>query len=157
MSGGKATRQRRTTRLSVTFKGDRAVGWRFPLPSAFRAALDIRRTERVVKKETPDGTVKRKELVWTEGIPPLYSFQLGDTISTIDFPQDGEQHHLLVQVVQGVPDEWDGYSRKVRPGTIIAQVYRPAGPQGGWDRAEVLSLSQAAFVVFLKTGNPPLP
>lgn len=73
-------KRRRTKNISIEFDdNDNAVGWVFDVNKAFRQALDILFTERVEKAKQLDGTTKKiKKNVWTQGNPPLYSFDIGD-------------------------------------------------------------------------------
>lgn len=74
------TKKKRTTRtehIDVTFdENGHAEGWAFLVKKAFRPALDIKITE-IVKN-------KKKTQTWTRGIPPVFSFDVGDTLFSRD-------------------------------------------------------------------------
>jgi hypothetical protein len=115
-------KRNRSIRLSVEFGSHSrlALGWRFKVGDWFREALDIQWTRRI-EERTP---VWR----WTEGLPPLYSFSVGDTIEERDDWED--RLPRLVQVVSAKPDDmvegvivlgkltfdlWEGDPRRVQP------------------------------------------
>jgi len=65
----------RTTKLIAEFEADGfAKGWSFKVHKAFKEALDIRETDKVIKdKNGKKRTIKQ----WTQGI--AYNFNIGDT------------------------------------------------------------------------------
>lgn len=68
-------RTKRNTTIDIRFRNGLAEGWGFGVRSAFRDALDIKLTARVVKTAPAGG----KENIWTRGEPPDYAFGIGDT------------------------------------------------------------------------------
>ena len=81
------TKKRRVEDFSITFVDGHAGGWAFNVGDYFRVQLDIRLDERM---DTSANTVKKrqlgrslepsekvKRLVWTQGMPPAYSFHRG--------------------------------------------------------------------------------
>jgi hypothetical protein len=76
-----ARRIGRTEYLIAQFSGGYAAGWQFPLPEAFKDALDIKLTTKMVRK------VPRQ--VWTQG--QSFGFKEGDAVynsltAYTDFP-----------------------------------------------------------------------
>lgn len=88
----------RSTVCIATFVDGFSIGWRFAVPDAFRDALDIKWTERVVNKTRIEH--------WTQG--RLYTFNEGDVIyDTVKAYKDWklalEDIGFCVQVKRAVP------------------------------------------------------
>lgn len=148
----KPPKRRRTLKHSVEFEEGRVKGWALNIGECYRTALDIMQTERVVKVQTPEGEKKRRELVYTEGKPPLYSFAVGDAASSTPYPNDASQEHLLVQVLRATPDEWDAEEGKVLDGWLHVALYRTSNPEG-WRAAGSVNITQRQFVEILRKGQ----
>lgn len=71
----RAMRTKRNAVIDVEFQHGFAVNWHFSMAQAYRDALDIKLTARVVKNASGSS----KENIWTRGAPPDYAFALGDT------------------------------------------------------------------------------
>ena len=146
-------RQTRSTEIPVEFVNGFARGWALPVGECFMEALDIRYTERVRTDVLPSGEKRKvRERMWTVGVPPLYAFKAWDLIATTHYPRPGENHHVLIQVIDARPDAWDSHSGTVKDGFVKAQIYRPS-PDGGWRRAEIWYGTQAEFVELLRRGT----
>jgi hypothetical protein len=92
----------RTTAVSVRFGGDDyAIGWKFGVHRAFMAALDISYTGKIL----------------TEGLPPKYSFAVGDMFH---FPAKpwGPDTLLSIQI-QDVSDEFAQISLMVSENCVV--------------------------------------
>ncbi|HYD99831.1 MAG TPA: hypothetical protein VEH84_10630 [Alphaproteobacteria bacterium] len=149
----------RTASFDIEFDAEGfTVGWAFPVPEAFRTALDIELTEYRKTVTLPDGRkVIETSEQWTRGAPPALSFGIGDIFYE---PAEarrlpwGEALRILrrsVQVIAGRPDTLaDDTGIVVEPGEVRFRVqhYSAGKPTTASEHAT----TQAAFVGFLKRG-----
>lgn len=138
-------REKRSTSLIARFDaGGFAVGWKMAVSEAFKPALDIRRTQRMVNKEPV--------LTWTQG--HLFAFHEGDTIYDSrreDWTERLKELQLVVQVLRGKPVRY--VEGLIDPGSVLFRVLRPNAERTAVIEGEILECSQQAFVRFLQAGK----
>lgn len=179
------TQKRRSEEISVTFVGGHAEGWAFKVGDYFRMQLDIRLDERVdtlanIEKKKQLGrslepSEKVKRLVWTQGMPPAYSFNRGHVFHEVDESPEGVRRSIVVLLAR--PDSGALAEAKITDEsgaevTVIAET-EGEGSGGGFVDYEVLSYrhgalltdeqgfavkeqssrTQAAFAELLRTGR----
>ncbi|MEZ8855564.1 hypothetical protein AB6E16_08665 [Vibrio atlanticus] len=167
----------RRENLIATFEDDRAVGWKFHVPSVFREALDIRLTPFTIHTQTVD--------TWTQG--HAYSFKVGDSIgshSTKDWKQFLQQDNAMVlQVKYATPAGFDEnkkfegvisggfYASKTAkcptdinglniiassytydPGVLTVSIFKPNSDKTKVELFDTLVLDQVEFVTLLQLG-----
>ena len=163
-------RKRRSDKLIATFQDGYTVEWRFAVREAFKEALDIKLTERVVpvldeegnhimvpvlKDEVPvlkangEPRLKKKtrtELVWTQG--EEFNFKTGsvlyDTKLAYELKWSDALRHikLSVQVVDAIP-----------LATLKFKLYRPIEDFSTIEELETIECTHGNFIEFLKTGT----
>lgn len=84
------SKRRRTESPNAVFEQGYAQGWRFGVPEAFRACLDISLDLRADKAANealaaslgrkPDASERIVRPVWTQGSPPAYAFGRGNML-----------------------------------------------------------------------------
>jgi hypothetical protein len=157
----RARRRRRTEDLGDGFDHHGCPrGWVFNVIPAFRAALDIRRTERVDRERTkraravdPKAAAIMRR-VWTRGVPPALAFERGHVI----YDHNGT-------AAEGGPSWLRGVRRIVQVREAQPDV---PGIGGGWVKFELWPVEanklgesslhlcwQAEFVAFLRSGVLP--
>lgn len=155
-----ANKNRRVRSLnpSVTFPSGYAEGWVIAVPAWYRHSIDIELTERVVKD--PVTNEKNKKMVWTEGIPQIYSFSTGDvfyntrTVYEKQWCDALADITLVLQVASAMPDKLRGKTSKV-PGWVQISEYRPRPDRSGLDMVASHRMTQDEFIATLKTGILP--
>lgn len=138
-------RQVRSTKLIAEFADGFAVGWKMAVSPAFKAALDIRFTQRIVRREPV--------MTWTQG--PLFAFQAGDVlydsrITGRDWTQTLPEFRIGVQVVHASPVRY--LRGRLDPGAVKFRVMRPDAERATILECETIECSQHSFVEFLRTG-----
>lgn len=133
---------------------DWCVGWTFAVRPEFADALDIKLTERVVKK--------KKTLVWTQG--SVFDFHAGYTLyDIVQYPQETWQDFLrrvsyAVTVVDARPAEPARAPTKLGPGisrdsgSVTFDVYAPNGEKIQATKVATYSVTQDKFVKILISG-----
>jgi len=99
----------------ATFVEGFASGWFFPLPQAFRDALDVKQTERTLKGKT--------ETFWTQG--KLYNFSAGDVVydTPLAYTKDEEWRLTIKKIRLGIQ------VKEARPSTnFVTKEYQTVGP-----------------------------
>ena len=96
-----AIREERSLIPIAVFVNGFAAGWKMAVPGAFKDALDIKLTQRIVGG--------KKQMVWTQG--RVFDFKEGDTIHDVHTPfavwrEALEQLTLMVQVLQALPSAY---------------------------------------------------
>lgn len=139
------SRFRRSKDLIAFFKDGYATGWRMAVPEAFKAALDIRLTARIVNNVS----VK----AWTQG--RMFAFERGDTLYDAkhvseDWIDGLKRLTIGVQVTRSKPARYE--NGRFDPGVVVFRVLRKNAANTGLVEAEILECSQEAFVSFLRTG-----
>lgn len=120
----------RTTSIDVAFGANGfAVGWAFGVHASFRSALDI---DCVIDP-------KSRRRIWTQGIPPRYSFEQGDLFHS-PAPWSSETRHSIQ--VKAVNDQ------EITISVMSVQDQRVTASQ------EVVA-TQNVLVELLKNGLPP--
>ena len=179
------SRQRRTETLSVCFANREVEGWKFRVGDCFSMQLDIRLEDRM---DTRANAEKKKRLgrnlefsekikrrVWTQGVPPAYSFYRGHFFHEIEESQDGTRRSILIvlarpdvgalreiQVVDNegfevtVAVETDGESRG--GGFVDYEIFgykhgKLITDRSGFAIKEQSSRTQAGFAELLRTGQ----
>lgn len=167
----------RRENLIATFEDDRAVGWKFHVPSVFREALDIKKTPFTIHGQTRE--------TWTQG--HAYSFKVGDSIgshSTKDWKQFLHQDNAMVlQVKYATPAGFDEnkkfegpvsggfYASKTAkcptdinglniiassytydPGVLTVSIFKPNSDKTKVELFDTLVLDQVEFVTLLQLG-----
>lgn len=143
-----STNEPRSTDLIATFKNGFADGWTMLVPEAFREALDIKMTDRIL-----DG---KKEQVWTQG--SRYNFRATDLIYsakpevyTAERWEEGVKSvNFAVEVLMASPASGGVNGIKRKPGFVRIKVFLPVGTKLIY--SEVIDTNQDEFVRFLKTG-----
>lgn len=152
------TKVKRSKYLLCDFFNGFSIGWAFVLPDAFRPALDIKLTNRVVTQRLPDG-VKRKVVVreWTQG--RAYDFHEGDMIHDcleayrLRWGVALQSLKRTVQVQSATPAASDPNDPSGwYEGTVWFKVYKPNVEKTAVIEASSHTCTQAEFVRFLKTG-----
>lgn len=121
----------RSIQLSADFSSGPAKGWIFTVRPAFRAALDIRLTPRMVKTENG----KRKRWLWTQG--RAYYFKHGDLLH-------GPGVSLQVVVSAKADANSHGY--------VDFDVFHPTMGRRRYERNHSWTCTQHEFAELLRTG-----
>lgn len=177
--------RRRTEILNLNFRDGMAVGWAFGVVDAFRMNLDIRYDQRIDsaaskakglklgRKLKPNEKVTRS--VWTQGVPPAYSFARGHIFHDPPTAHTGVWSETLpillraIVILDAKPDS--GALTEIATSddsgdeTTIVIESQPESDIDGWVDFEILyyedgqlmgreksSRSQTAFVELLRTG-----
>lgn len=158
--GRKRVKTRRSEQLGDGFDSvGRPVGWAFDVPAAFRTVLDVQLTELVDRERTrkaraldPQANAIRR-MVWTRGVPPLLSFEVGHVLYERGAPETAGGKDWLrgvrrvVQVRDAVADT------AAKPGWVSFEIWTVVGNQLG--EGATYRCAQAAFGEFLRTGVLP--
>ena len=143
--------EERTKLLIANFEEDHsdgllyAVGWKFKLPSAFRAALDIKYSAITIAGKS----VK----VWTQGIE--YAFDVGDLIHSADGHYSVQVDRatpckcglIEVKIDSEQPEYIDMVQKKRNDGMIRFQIFN------GNTSSKFIDCTQVEFVRLLMTGK----
>jgi hypothetical protein len=159
---------KRTENFGINFKDGLAENWVFGVPAAFRKQLDIVWQQYVDKGKTKElwkkdpglrwendqlPTVYR--MAWSRGVPPLLCFEVGDVVYD---PPDARNMAWVdalkilrraVQVIDAKPNTEPGIGGWVK---FDLRYYNA----GKVVFTEELTLSNAEFESFLRTGQLPL-
>lgn len=175
----------RTAIFSFNFVNGLAEDWAFNVGDYFRMQLDIRLDQRM---DTEANTKKKKllgrslkpsekltRLVWTQGVPPAYSFDRGHVFHERSISAGGVRRSIVVFLAHpdpGALTEVKGLDESGSDVTFVTES-EDAGESKGFVDFEVLtyengalrvgedgfavkqqsSLTQSAFVEFLRTGR----
>jgi hypothetical protein len=142
-------------------------GWVFGVPEAFRDQLDIvysnlvdadkshdlRRKQPRNEDDLPLPTVYR--MAWTQGKPPLFSFDVG---------------HIFYDPISARKMVWADALKVLRRTVQVTEARSDELPKSGWvkvkisyfDNGKIIStdnynMSQSELVAFLRTGQLPIP
>ncbi len=174
-----ARRDDRGYALIANFVGGFALGWKMAVPVAFKEALDIKLTQRII--------AKKKEMFWTQG--RIYDFHEGDTIHDTSFAYSEWSkalNHIKISVqiqfasssgyvtyetikVENSDLEIINQKGKAKPkeeivdglvvskqridyGLVRFKVYRPNRDKTALNECETIECNQDDFVAFLQTG-----
>lgn len=144
-SGG---RQQRTPNVDIHFGEDGyAVDWCFGVKAAFKPALDILMTPRRVQR----GARTFTEKVETRGVPPAYSFKVGDMLHAPHEGLDETWGSFLgravwtVQVIAAVDDQ--RRESEITPGAVTLRVTDHATGHNS-----IFETTQAELARFLREG-----
>jgi hypothetical protein len=154
-----ASRQQRLDDLIAEFRPwDRpseptmefAAGWRFCVPSSFRAALDIKLTPRKVRGAT---TMK-----WTQG--SWFHFDGGDALYDSPkayLPWDLKNFQICLDIRRASPAQPPNSTDRLAryPGVVIFDVLTPNEERTELVKRRETAVSQDEFVKLLIVGPPP--
>jgi hypothetical protein len=179
------SKKRRTEALSVTFVNRQVDGWTFAVGDCFRMQLDVRLDERM---DTEANLEKKNRLgrplepsekvtrsVWTQGMPPAYSFDRGHVFHEIEESQEGVRRSIVVLLARPDPGalvETKGADETGAEITVVIETEED-GSKGGFVDYEVISYkngklitnaegfavkeqssrTQAGFTALLRTGQ----
>lgn len=160
-SGSLAIKVKKETRSELfiaRFVDGFAVGWRLAVPEAFKDALDIKMTPRVVTvtKEVGDKKTKKSITynVWTQG--QAFNFRAGDVLydspkAYAKFRSLWDVAKMMVQVVEASPS---GYIDPVRmtiegSGMMVTQ-FKPSKKQKPREASEIAILETPIDEGFVK-------
>lgn len=130
-------REKRSPILIANFIDGYADGWRFAVRQAFKDALDIKWTTKVINK------IESYE--WTQGTQ--FNFSPGDIIYDTRLAydlkwSDALKHiKLSIQITETTPS-----------GSVKFKLYRPQKDLRSIEQIDTIECSQTEFVSFLKTG-----
>lgn len=144
----------RSLALIATFKDGYAAGWRFSVPDAFRDALDIRKTTRIIGNQSRS--------IWTQG--SNYYFKVGDVIHDVEqqplWSTMLESLGCSLQVIAAAPasdsppiDAKNHATSKAKAGTVKFQLLQPDANRKYLVPAQVYECTQAEFVRLLQSGH----
>lgn len=177
--------QLRTERLSVIFENQYAVDWAFAVGDWFRAQLDILFDERM---DTEANLVKKNKLgrrlelsekvkrsVWTQGLPPAYSFGRGHVFHEVEESSERVRRSIVILLARSDPGALIEKQSTSETGTEVNLVNETetGSIKGGFVDYEILtfkygslesgadglalrersSRTQAGFVELLRTGR----
>ncbi|MFH1820854.1 MAG: hypothetical protein ABH852_00205 [Methanobacteriota archaeon] len=173
-----AIRDERSPILMAVFVNGFAAGWKMAVGEAFKDAIDIKLTQKMVGG--------KKQMVWTQG--RIFNFKQGDTIHDVHTPfsvwREAMEHlALMVQVIEASPSVYvsqetiiiegsinarlqkpegqpkekvlDGLTidrQRFSPGFIRFELYLPNEDRSTVKKAGVYETTQEDFIVFLQTG-----
>jgi hypothetical protein len=173
-----AIREERSPILIAVFVNGFAAGWRMAVAEAFKDALDIKFTQRVVGG--------KKEMAWTQG--RIFDFKEGYTIHDVRTPysvwREAMEHlTLMVQVVEASPSVYvnqetitiegnitartqkpegqrkdkvfEGFTinrQRLSPGFVRFELYLPSEDRSAVEKAGIYETTQEDFIAFLQTG-----
>lgn len=148
----------RTEALSVTFVNGQADGWAFAVGDCFRMQLDVRLDKRM---DTEANLEKKSRLgrkletaekvtrsVWTQGVPPAYSFDRGHVFHEIAESQCGVQRSIVVLLARPDPGalvETQSVDETGGEITVITESEEESGKSGFVDY-EVLSYKNGTLI-----------
>jgi hypothetical protein len=117
-----AIREERSSILIAVFVNGFAGGWKMAVAEAFKGALDIKLTQRMVGG--------KKQMVWTQG--RIFDFKQGDTIHDVHAPcsvwREAMEHlTLMVQVLEASPSVYVNQETITIEGAITARTQKPEG------------------------------
>lgn len=153
---------KRTEHFNIIFKDGIVDGWVLGVPEAFRDQLDIKYSKLVDNEEsynlrrkqprnedTPLPTIYR--MAWTQGVPPLYSFNVG---------------HVFYDPPCARNMAWDDALRGLRRSVQVTEARIDELPKSGWVKLKIwnfhdgkcissqnYNMPQVEFVAFLRTGQ----
>ena len=136
-------REKRTTELIADFTDGYAAGWKFPIPSAFREALDIKWTKR------------GNEFMWTQGCS--YNFLAGYLLYdckeayTLPWGEALKFIKISFQIEESLPAELIG--ENYNPGEVLLRVYKPNINCIGVSQICTIRCTQEELVSHLRFGN----
>lgn len=178
-------KKRRTETLSVVFVNRQVDGWAFAVGDCFQTQLDMRLDKRM---DTDANLEKKKRLgrplepseklsrsVWTQGMPPAYSFDRGHVFHEIEESQEGVRRSLVVLLARPDPGalvETQSADENGNEVTVVSETEEDGG-KGGFVDYEVISYrngklitnadgfaikeqssrTQAGFAALLRTGQ----
>ncbi len=178
-------KKRRSETLSIVFVNRQVDGWAFVVGDCFRMQLDIRLDARM---DTEANLEKKKRLgrplepsekvsrsVWTQGLPPAYSFDRGHVFHEIEESQEGVRRSVVVLLARPDPGalvETQSFDETGTEATVVTETDEDGG-KGGFVDYEVISYrngklianaegfaikeqssrTQADFVALLRTGQ----
>lgn len=148
----------RTETMSVTFVNRQVDGWVFGVGDCFRMQLDVRLDKRVDaqanlekrnrlgRKLEPSEKVTRS--VWTQGIPPAYSFDRGHVFHEIEESKDGVRRSIVVLFARPDPGALVETQSADETGTEITAVTEPEvdSSKGGFVDYEVISYKDGVLI-----------
>ena len=173
-----AIREERSQIPIALFVNGFAAGWKMAVVEAFKDALDIKRTQRIVGG--------KKQMGWTQG--RIFSFKEGDTIHDVHKPcsvwrEAMEELTLMVQVQKASPSAYvtqeiitiegsinaktqkpegqpkdtifDGLTitrQRFSPGFVRFELYLPNDDRSVVEKAGIYETTQEDFIAFLQTG-----
>lgn len=140
-------RGKRSITLIADFKTGLALGWKMAVPVVFRDALDIKLTERMIKKE--------KKLVWTQGI--FYNFMEGDIVHNDpalyeSWPSRLEKSHFSLQILKAKPATLNPVTGAYLEGGVRMQFLKPNASCDALIPKAQIDTTQVGFVSLLKSG-----
>jgi hypothetical protein len=156
----KRKRAKRDEIYDVIFVNDCCEGWAFDVCESFKLSLDIDYTWRVDKERTKAAKKLNKKAksiyrrVWTRGAPPLLSFERGHVFydppgaRAMSGTEMAKVLRRTVRVLEAVAD-----GDQDRNGWVMFAVEHHEGSKVA--RRDMYRCSQAAFEVFLRSGEPP--
>ena len=152
------SQKRRTEDLSVNFVNRQAEGWKFRVDDCFYMQLDIRFEERmdvkanIAKKEMlgrrlePSEKIKRS--VWTQGMPPAYSFDRGHMFHEATESQEGIRRSIVIVLARpdlGALRETQVVDESGVEATIVTEA-EEEGSGGGFVDYEVFSYKNGNLI-----------
>jgi hypothetical protein len=173
-----AIREERSPILIAVFVNGLASGWKMAVAEAFKDALDIKLTQRIVGG--------KKQMIWTQG--RIFDFKQGDTIHDVHTPfsvwREAMEHlTLMVQVLEATPSVYvnqetitiegsitartqkseeqpkdkvlEGLTidrQRFSPGFVRFELYLPNDDRSALKKAGIYETTQENFIVFLQTG-----
>jgi hypothetical protein len=106
--------KRRTETFTTNFVNRKVEGWAFAVGDCFRMQLDIQldarmdlqaNTEKKLVLGRPLKTSeKTQRSVWTQGVPPAYSFDRGHVFHEVNESKEGMRRSLVVLLARPDPD-----------------------------------------------------
>lgn len=178
------TKKRRTENLSIRFIDRNADEWAFVVGDCFRTQLDIRLDERIDAEANKgkearlgrklEASEKIKRRVWTQGVPPAYSFGRAQIFHERSESAEGIKRTIVVELARPDPGaliEREVSSEDGQESTVVAEDTSEEASEGfvdfyiltyqngvlatGSDSSIRMrsSLSQSRFVELLQTGN----
>lgn len=146
ISGGpkkkKGEKTKRPTDLLIDYKkdGEYSNGWYFCIPRAFRDALDIKLTDRVIKKQPVR--------IWTQGSE--FCFDVGDVLYDTPSAYEGWPHCGVMVQIQSAAPVVPGKERFA--GKVKIEIWTPNKNKTGIEKLVEKDMSQDDFVKLLIAG-----
>ncbi len=126
--------------------------WAVQLPSAFNIALDIERTDRVVKSES----ARSKEKVWTQG--SAFAFSAGDIMydtsnAYLEWFTALKSVGFMFEVVRAASAMPRQKDTPRYPGSVLLRVSKPNKDRTMMKEVGLVELTQDDLVHFVITGQ----